>query len=86
MPEAKVIKLKVNPDVKRFYLGVSITQKCPKCGGECTFAGEEDYLSYPKTGVPEDLMFYCEPCEDNFVVPIQLDMTLTILGPPRSCS
>ena len=63
-------------DVKRFYLpGVEITTKCPKCGEEIKYFGE-DYLSYPIVGEIETLALYCSNCDINFLIDAKLNIEL----------
>lgn len=54
-------------NVKRFYVpGYVLSSKCPKCKLAQERDLGENYLSYPKTGEPLALCFYCEPCEENW--------------------
>ncbi len=66
-------------DVKRFYLPVTITATCPKCGATVTRDFEEHYLSYPSTNEPIEEMLYCGGkggCENEWPVSLILRLTL----------
>lgn len=52
-------------DVKRFYLPLKVTTKCPHCGREVTRNFEDYYLSYPTVNVPMDINFMHETDDGN---------------------
>lgn len=78
-------------DVKRFYLPYVLKSHCPKCSREKAHDFEIHYLSYPTVNVPivETLLCsnyegdYGDPCETEWEVKIQLDVSLKI-APARS--
>ena len=45
-------------EVKRFYLPFILTQVCPKCGKVLERDLNDQYLSYPTCGKPEEITFY----------------------------
>lgn len=64
-------------DVKRFYLpGLEIEDDCPKCGVLWKFNG--DYISYPVAGEEIDLHAYCQDCNNEWSIKIQLQVTITL--------
>lgn len=66
-------------DGKRFKLpGVYVQSRCPNCDKVCKhdLGGERRYLSYPKMNEPFDYPFYCEGCDAEWKVKLQLDVSL----------
>lgn len=54
-------------NIKRFYIpGYVLTSECPKCKEVRKMDLGEQHLSYPKSGEPEALHFYCEGCEEEW--------------------
>ena len=53
--------------IKRFNLPATAIDTCPTCGKECSarFDGD-DYISYPKIGVPTTLWLYCRDCAKDW--------------------
>ena len=74
-------------DVKRFYLPYVLKSHCPKCGREKSRDFEVHYLSYPTANVPIAKTLLCsnyegdygDPCETEWDVKIQLDVSLKIV-------
>jgi hypothetical protein len=70
-------------DEKRLYLpGITVTDKCPKCGKKATEDLESEYLSYPTAGVPFDLGLVCrdEKCSTEWSVRVKLVIRLVAVG------
>lgn len=73
-------------DVKRFYLLYLLKSSCPKCGREKLQDFSVRYFSYPTANTPitETLLCsnyegdYGDPCETEWEVKIQLNVSLTI--------
>ena len=77
MPRILKGSIKGPIDVKRFYLpGVEVEDDCPKCGSIWTF--NVDYVSYPTAGDNIDLHAYCQNCENEWSVRVQLQVTITL--------
>ena len=76
----------VSIDVKRFYLPYVLKSACPKCGREKFHDFSVHYLSYPTANTPivDTLLCsnyegdYGDPCETEWEVKIQLNVSLTI--------
>lgn len=68
-------------DVKRFYLpGIEIETQCPKCSEIKNWKGRNEYLSYPVVG-SNAINFYCDDCDLEWEVEIQLDIMVKIDSP-----
>jgi hypothetical protein len=49
--------------IKRFNLPVTAVDTCPHCGAECrTRFDGDDYVRYPKIGVPTPIWIFCNVC------------------------
>jgi hypothetical protein len=65
-------------DVKRFYMsGVQVEDVCPKCGDTLTYDGEEQYVSNPTAGSEIDLHMYCEDCDHEWDIKVQLQVKIS---------
>jgi hypothetical protein len=62
-------------EVKRFYVPHTIQAKCPKCGNEVEFLGD-DYLSYPVLNAEENVYACCSECDLEIELPLKVGMTL----------
>lgn len=69
-------------EVKRFYLPLTISDECPKCGGEVENDCEIAHLSYPTLNVPIRETFWCEDCDYEWEGWIQLDLTVKVITAP----
>jgi len=65
---------------KRTYLNpVVYRTECPECGEEVIKDFEQQYLSYPITGVYEPINHYCDNCDNEFSSgEIKVDLVVTI--------
>jgi len=78
LSEVHVVDTGAELDVKRLRLpGVVLERNCPFCGGLVRLDLNEHYLSYPKVGVMSDVTFYCDHCDDDWEVPIKLEVMVT---------
>lgn len=62
---------------KRFYVPFVVQDDCEECGTVAKVDLEEQYLSYPVIGQPENIYFYCRNCEHEWQGRVVLDVTLT---------
>lgn len=64
-------------DIKRFYMeGVSVESICPKCQRVCEQDLGSSYLSYPPTNAAFEHSFYCNKCDTEWTVDLQLNVQL----------
>ena len=71
-------------DVKRFYLpGVTIKDNCPNCKTECVYDLTDHYLSHPKLNTPEDCVFYCDNCDNDWKIQVRLNLNLELIVPKQ---
>lgn len=63
-------------DIKRLYLPFEIKTECPKCKTETVRDLEQEYLSYPSIGKPEDVHFYCDECDHEWGEKIILEISI----------
>jgi len=70
-------------DDKRFYLdGLVLKSCCPTCKQEQTRT--EYSLSFPMTGTPIPITFWCSNCEDSWVAGhIQLSVDVKLVSQPQ---
>lgn len=65
-------------DVKRFYLsGIAIESKCPKCKESIEFSGDSEYISYPVIGEKETVCLYCNNCNINYLLELELKISIS---------
>jgi len=62
---------------KRFYAPFVVQDKCEECGTVAKVDLEDQYLSYPIIGEPNELYFYCRKCEHDWRRRVVLDVTIT---------
>lgn len=85
MNEKVISKAEGQIDEKRLYLpGLELESTCPKCKKTFTRDFGDDYLSYPEVGRPYIICLYCENCEYEYDVRVQIDVTMTILAPRKT--
>jgi hypothetical protein len=68
-------------DVKRFYVpGVTVCSECYNCGKPKEVNLGADYLSFPVTGKPIPVHFYCgeDACNSVWEVDVILDLKLRL--------
>ena len=73
-----------NVDVKRLYLPVVITAKCPVCGKQVKHDLKEHYLSYPAFNATETVGLMCFNDDDeccSFSVNVAFGFTATLVTP-----
>ncbi len=58
--------------IKRCYVGMVVTIKCPGCDEIVKCDLERNYLGYPEVGGEDSLYFYCNPCEVELDLPIKI--------------
>jgi len=64
-------------EIKRFYLpGITLKDKCPKCGAEFIDDLGSSHLSYPIVGKEFNYDFYCEECYHEWSQPIILNIEI----------
>lgn len=66
-------------DEKRFYAPFVIRTKCPECGVDHEHDCSDWYFSYPTFNEQFDLNMACRECDHNWLVPVRLDLSLTVL-------
>jgi len=62
-------------EVKRFYVPHTIKAKCPNCGSDVEFLGD-DYLSYPTLNTNENVYACCDECDFEMEMPVKIAMTV----------
>ena len=68
-------------ECKRLYLPFKITLTCPECGQNTERdLSRQDYLSYPKVGVPMDYPCYCIYCDHEWTEKVQLTIGLSVVA------
>jgi len=72
------IKGKQELGIKRFYLPVKINIICPNCESNVEINMEDDYLSYPAINTKEEIVGYCDNCDNNISIDIKLRIALEI--------
>lgn len=82
-PYAFRIKGKAKGEVaeegKRFYMpGVTITGKC-RCSANLKMDLGESYLAYPPMNAPDTLTFWCDVCNEETEIRVQLNVSLEVL-------
>lgn len=66
-------------EVKRFYLaGTIIEGTCPNCGEHIKHDLGDQYLSYPAMNTPFKESVYCEECDEEVEVTLQLNVSVDI--------
>jgi len=66
----------VDINVKRFSLPVILKSTCPICSEELENDLNDNYLSYPTTGINEHIHFYCDECDHEHTRDLILKMSL----------
>jgi hypothetical protein len=80
------MKLVIEPgtftiDDKRFFIPIACLEgECPKCKRAVTFDFGDEYLSHPPVGEEFDFTCWCRECSHEWKVPLQLDVTLTMVA------
>lgn len=69
-------------DIKRFYLPLTISDECPKCGVTVENNCQIKCLSYPTLNTPLRETFRCEDCDEEWMGWIQLDLTVKAVAAP----
>ena len=83
MPETEIVPNDDKVELsKRFYIPFTVKTSCPKCKEKLEKDLTKDYLSYPVLGELTPLHFFCHNCNEDFIVTVELNMTLT-LGPTQ---
>jgi len=62
--------------VKRFYLPIVITKECKSCNKPMHIDLESNYLFYPIVNKPYEVGFYCEECDEEYMIPIILRISV----------
>ncbi len=66
-------------DVKRFYVPLTFTDKCPKCGvlDKVSYTNDQ-YLSYPTVNEPflHTQYFYCNECDHEWESDCELTLVM----------
>jgi hypothetical protein len=82
----RIEKLPVGVELdKRTFVPAMVYSNCPHCGKEYErdLSSGDHYLSYPVTGQPVKVYFYCEDCHPHdWVEWVVLRMTLEPSAPP----
>lgn len=72
-------KGKFEIDVKRFYLPIKFSLKCPKCGEKLKFNLDDNYMSFPVVNdKDEHIGGYCGKCESDLLVNVELKISLNV--------
>ena len=70
-----------NIEVKRFYVPITFSDNCPKCGkiDEVSYTSDQ-YFSYPIANEPfiHTQCFYCEDCDHEWDDECELTLTLGV--------
>lgn len=65
---------------KRFYLpGITLKFTCPKCGHTYARDMGDNYLPYPRVGVPIVAHAHCPECEHEWDYQLKLNVSLEVL-------
>lgn len=64
-------------NIKRLYLPFVYKKKC-KCGNDIELNLNNDYLMYPKLNTIEQMSIYCDKCDTQYQVDIQLEVAIVI--------
>jgi ribosomal protein S27E len=72
----EIKKCKGSLEIKRMYLPAKVQVKCHHCENILTYDFDEQYLSYPSIGVPEQCDVYCRDCENETFFNVTLEVTL----------
>ncbi len=73
-----IFKLTDLPDIKRFYMpGVKAVCKCGQCNKDLTIDFEDQYMSYPKIGVIDEV-FWCEDCDIEWKIKYDFSVTVEL--------
>lgn len=65
-------------DLKRFYMGgVTLQDKCPKCG--VLHEDVDPMINYPVMNQPFQMHMYCDECEHEWSVTVQLTVSLALV-------
>jgi hypothetical protein len=65
-------------------MDVKFEVECPCCKSNVERDFNSDYISYPTPGRKEDWYFYCDACDCEFEVPVQIDMDVTVTFEPEN--
>ena len=71
-------------DIKRFYLPLTISDECPKCGVTVENNCQIKCLSYPTLNTPLRETFRCEDCDEEWPGWIQLDLNVKAVAASSS--
>ena len=58
-------------EVKRLHLPFTYTKRC-QCENMLTLDLEQDYLSYPNINTPKQIIMYCQECDSEYEIDLQL--------------
>jgi len=75
--EKKVFNIE-SLEIKRFYFDGKLVIKCPSCKVDLERDFSSDYLSYPSFTEAEDISFYCDDCEKEYILPVNMKNTIEI--------
>ncbi len=69
-------------EMKRCYIpGAKIETACPKCGAKFHRDFDDEYLMNP--GEREQVSFFCDKCEENYLVNIKIEVKVKIKWNPE---
>lgn len=71
-----IIKEECEIEVKRFYIPHTIKVKCPNCGADVEFLGDDDYLSYPTLNAENNVYTCCTKCGSDLQMSVKIGMTI----------
>ena len=67
------IKASLDPSsIKRCYVDMDIEVECPEHKIKLKY-DTADYLTHPEILGKEEIVFYCENCDDHWVLPITIE-------------
>jgi hypothetical protein len=70
MSDIKVFSGEVNlSGIKRCYVKLQVTVKCPNCECEMERDFDDDYISHPEPNEIADIYFQCDGCDKEYTVP-----------------